>query len=43
MTGSEKAYTAPRLEALSLRETRGIDINLGAGVGVSIGLPGLGS
>lgn len=36
MTGSEKAYSAPRLEALSLRETRDIDINIGAGVNIHI-------
>ena len=29
MTGSAKAYSAPRLEVLSLRETRDIDINIG--------------
>jgi hypothetical protein len=39
MTGSDKAYSAPRLEALSLRSTR--DIDLGVGVHIHIGLGGL--
>lgn len=37
MTGSVKAYSAPQLETLSLRATRDIDINIGAGI--HIGLP----
>jgi hypothetical protein len=41
MTGSDKAYSAPRLETLSLRATRDIDINIGAGVDIHIGLGGL--
>jgi hypothetical protein len=42
MTGSDKAYSAPRLEALSLRSTRDIiDINIGGAVHVEIGLGGL--
>lgn len=41
MTGSDKAYSAPRLEALSLRSTRDIDINIGAAVNIHIGLGGL--
>ena len=45
MTGSDKAYSAPRLESLSLRETRDIDIHLGGPAGshvdVSIGLGSL--
>jgi hypothetical protein len=28
MTGSDKAYSAPRLETLGLRETRDIDISI---------------
>ena len=36
MTGSDKAYSAPRLEVLSLRETRDIDINIGAGISITI-------
>jgi hypothetical protein len=28
MTGSDKAYSAPRLETLSLGETRDIDISV---------------
>jgi hypothetical protein len=36
MTGSEKAYSAPRLETLSLHATRDIDINLGASIGIHI-------
>lgn len=36
MTGSDKAYSAPRLEVLSLRETRDIDINLGAVIHIHI-------
>lgn len=36
MTGSTKAYSAPRLETLSLRATRDIDINIGASVGIHI-------
>lgn len=43
MTGSSKAYSAPRLETLSLRETRDIDINVGAILHINLGLPGLGS
>ncbi len=43
MTGSAKAYSAPRLETLSLRETRDIDINLGAVLHLHLALPGLGS
>jgi hypothetical protein len=39
MTGSMKAYSAPQLESLSLRETRDIDINIGAGVHIGINLP----
>jgi len=31
MTGSAKAYSAPRLESLSLRATRDIDLHLGLG------------
>jgi hypothetical protein len=45
MTGSDKAYSAPRLETLSLRETQDIDIHLGLlGLGtvdVHLGLGGL--
>jgi hypothetical protein len=44
MTVSDKAYSAPRLEALSLRSTRDIDLHLGlggVGVDVSITLGGL--
>jgi hypothetical protein len=45
MTGSDKAYSAPRLESLSLRSTRDIDLHLGAlgtvTVDVHIGLGGL--
>jgi hypothetical protein len=45
MTGSYKAYSAPRLEALSLRETRDIDISVIldpiASVEVHLGLGGL--
>ena len=36
MTGSENANSAPRLEVLSLRETRDIDINLGANINIHI-------
>ena len=36
MTGSDKAYSAPHLEVLSLRETRDIDINIGAGISITI-------
>jgi hypothetical protein len=39
MTGSEKAYSAPRLETLSLRETR---LHIGIGAGININLPILG-
>jgi hypothetical protein len=39
MTGAIKAYRAPRLEALSLRSTR--DIDLGAAIHVEIHLGGL--
>lgn len=39
MTGSEKAYSAPKLETLSLRATSDIDL----GIGVSIPFPPLGS
>jgi hypothetical protein len=41
MTGSMKAYSAPRLEALSLRSTRDIDIHIGADVHIHLGLGGL--
>jgi len=45
MTGSNKSYTAPRLESLSLRETRDININVngpsGSHVDVSAGLGSL--
>lgn len=44
MTGSNKVYSAPRLEALSLRSTRDIDLHLGLGginVDVHLGLGGL--
>lgn len=41
MTGSEKAYSAPRLESLNMRETRNIDINIGAAIHVSIPTAGL--
>jgi len=44
MTVSDKAYSAPRLEALSLRSTRDIDLHLGLGgitVDVQVGLGGL--
>lgn len=45
MTGSHKAYSAPRLETLSLRSTRDIDVHLGLGglgnVDIHIGLGGL--
>jgi hypothetical protein len=44
MTVSDKAYSAPRLESLSLRSTRDIDIHLGVigvGVDVHVGLGGL--
>jgi hypothetical protein len=44
MTGSDKAYSAPRLETLSLRSTRDIDLHLGLGgihVDLGIGLGGL--
>ena len=37
MNAAPKPYTAPKLEALSLRETRGINI----GIGINLG--GLGS
>lgn len=46
MIGSDKAYSAPRLETLSLRATRDIDIHLGLGIGtvdVHLGLGGLAS
>jgi hypothetical protein len=39
MTGSEKAYSAPKLESLSLRATSDIDI----GIGISIPFPPIGS
>lgn len=39
MTGSDKAYSAPKLESLSLRATSDIDI----GIGISIPFPTLGS
>ena len=44
MTGSTKAYSAPRLESLSLRSTRDIDIHLDLGpvdVDLHVGLGGL--
>lgn len=41
MTGSAKAYSAPRLEVLSLRETRDIDLNLGANINIHIPLGAL--
>jgi hypothetical protein len=45
MTGSDKVYNAPRLETLSLRETRDIDISVIldplASVHVHVGLGGL--
>jgi hypothetical protein len=44
MTGSDKAYSAPRLETLSLRATRDIDLHLGLGIGtvdIHLGLGGL--
>jgi hypothetical protein len=44
MTGPDKAYSAPRLESLSLRSTRDIDIHLGLGginVDVHLGIGGL--
>ncbi len=44
MTGSDKVYSAPRLEALSLRSTQDINLHLGLGgasVDVHIGLGGL--
>jgi hypothetical protein len=41
MTGSEKAYSAPRLETLSLRETRDIDVNIGASVHIHLPTGGL--
>jgi len=37
MTGSNKAYSAPHLEALSLRSTRDIIIDIGAAVHIDIG------
>lgn len=39
MTGSDKAYSAPKLESLSLRATSDIDI----GIGIVIPFPTLGS
>ena len=39
MTGSEKAYSAPKLESLSLRATSDIDL----GLGIHIPFPPLGS
>lgn len=44
MTVSDKAYSAPHLESLSLRSTRDIDLHLGLGginVDVHVGLGGL--
>jgi hypothetical protein len=44
MTVSDKAYSAPQLESLSLRSTRDIDLHLDLGVGtvdVHVGLGGL--
>ncbi|MGY2875587.1 hypothetical protein ACVW00_002777 [Marmoricola sp. URHA0025 HA25] len=44
MTGSAKAYSAPRLESLSLRSTRDIDIQVflgGINAHVHLGLGGL--
>jgi hypothetical protein len=45
MTGSDKVYSAPRLESLSLRSTRDIDIHIGGPSGshvdISIGLGSL--
>lgn len=44
MTVSDKAYSAPRLEALSLRSTRDINLDLNLGgieVDVHVGLGGL--
>lgn len=48
MNASNKVYSAPKLESLSLRETRDIDVNAGAsGGGVTVtagvGISGLGS
>jgi hypothetical protein len=37
MTGSDKAYSAPHLESLSLRSTRDIDVHLGV-IGVHVDL-----
>jgi len=37
MTGSNKAYSAPHLDALSLRSTRDIIIDIGAAVHIDIG------
>ena len=39
MTGFVKVYSAPQLETLSLRATRDIDINIGAGVNIHLELP----
>lgn len=39
MTGSDKAYSAPKLETLSLRATSDIDL----GLGIHIPFPPLGS
>lgn len=36
MTGSQKVYSAPRLESLSLRSTRDIDLHLGGPSGSSV-------
>ena len=41
MTGSDKAYSAPRLEVLNLRETRDIDLNIGAMLNIHIPLGAL--
>jgi hypothetical protein len=39
MTGSDKAYSAPKLESLGLRDTSDIDL----GLGIHIPFPPLGS
>lgn len=41
MTGSEKAYSAPRLESLSLRDTRDITIDFGLNGSITIPTFGL--
>ena len=42
MTGSSKVYSAPRLESLSMRDTR-LTIDFGIGGSITIPTPGLGS